>query len=266
MKYCFTYQKFNTNFMKLADEILITYNREDTTLPDFLELYKDKTIVIKINIMLEESDLELLSELNIKYHNIKLQLFVFDKDLIYNIKEKNIPFFTTLFVSNWDAFRGLIDLGVSDIYVVENLAFELDKCGKIAHENGVQIRVFPNICQTAWVDIPDIKKFFIRPDDVEYYEPYVDVFEFMCDVDKEEPLYKIYKDRKWFGELSEIITDFNAPFDGRCVLPLFGKMRVSCGKRCMSGSSCGICDSIQELSKSLGDKDLYISKGNNKED
>ena len=47
-------------------------------------------------------------------------------------------------------FLGYISLGVSDIYIGEDLGFELDKVSKIAKEHNIQIRTFPNIVQTQW--------------------------------------------------------------------------------------------------------------------
>ena len=46
-----------------------------------------------------------------------------------------------------------------------------------AHVKNIQIRVFPNVAQSR-SEIPAIKQFFIRPEDLNAYEPYVDIYEF----------------------------------------------------------------------------------------
>lgn len=78
------------------------------------------------------------------------------------------------------------------MYIVETLAFEIDKCGNKAHEAGVNIRILPNIAQSQFADTEDVKKFFVRPEDIHHYEPYVDTLEFLCDISKEATIYKIY--------------------------------------------------------------------------
>lgn len=41
------------------------------------------------------------------------------------------------------------------------MGFELDKISKIAHNNNIKIRVFPNVAQSSWNDTQDIYKFLL---------------------------------------------------------------------------------------------------------
>lgn len=268
MKYCFRYQKYNSSFMKCADEILIHYRPEDTTFLDFLNLYKDKRIIVSLDEKdYSEQELEKLNLIYQKNNNFVLRLQNFSIKIIDTLKKYNIPFFIFKFANNWDTFRGLINLGVSDIYITDSLGFELDKCAKEAHEKNINIRVFPNVAQSQWDLTQSIKKFFIRPDDIDIYGEYVDVFEFICNLDQEEPLYKIYKDKNWFGKLNEIITFLDSEVDNYSIIPAsFGTIRAKCGKTCMSAGNCRLCDEIEMLSAEMAKKEYYIDKEGGKED
>ena len=156
---------------------------------------------------------------------------------------------------------GLISLGVSDVYIVEELCFEIDKVAEIAHSEGVNIRVFPNVAQSSWNDSDGITKFFIRPEDVYLYEPYIDVLEFFNSRKRENTLYKIYAiEKKWFGQLSELIVGLNDDIDSRYIASEFGDKRRACRKNCVKGGKCRICDRVVALSQVLEKNNLIVKK------
>ena len=265
MKYCMNYNQ-KTEHMKClteADEWTIEYNSRDTTLLEFLEIHKD----IRINLHITEKvDITFLEDLAKKFPNLYFELSINFLDDIVEKKPKFNYFFDIL-VNNWDTFIGLIYKGITDIYIVENMGFELDKIAEMAHKENISIRTFPNVAQSAWKGIVSLKKFFIRPEDVEVYEPYVDTFEFFGDDSRLETYYKIYaKDKKWFGLLKELIIDFNSDIDNKYVIPRFAEKRISCGKKCFKGGKCSRCNRIQELSESLEKSKLIVRVDNDKVD
>lgn len=266
MKYCVGFDKrLHTDCQ--IDEYIIEYKSVEPHLLDFLEAHQDKRIILYAK---EEINLTLFNELCKKYKNLVIKFEYFDSEMIDDIVEYGFPFFYDIHVNNWDLFLGLVDLGVTDIYIIEDLCFQLDKVAEIAHSENIQLRTFPNVAQTTWRYTSPIKKFFIRPEDLEVYEQYIDVFEFWGEKKHIPVLLKVYqKDKKWFGRLDEIIISLKDPdLDSRFITPLFAEKRVSCEKRCMKGGKCRICDRIQELSKTLEKANLYIdySKKEEKEE
>ena len=191
----------------------------------------------------------------------------FDFTLNVNQDEISNNFKGILLVYNTkDELLGYIQLGVSDVYIGDNLGFELDKVAEIAHQNNVQIRVFPNVAQSSWKETPGLKKFFIRPEDVTFYSDYVDVFEFWgTNLKKQEIFYKIYSKQEWFGSLNEIIYELNEELDSRYIIPRFAEKRIRCKKECLKGGKCQICDRIKELSHTLEEAHIIVDY-NNKED
>ena len=260
MKYCLNYNKDTEHSKHIhdADEWTIIYNSKDDTLLEFLEKYKNKRI--NIYVKEEKVDFKFLTELCEKYNNVYIKFngnYYIDK-----IKENkpNFKFFFDTQVSDWDIFIGLLKIQVTDIYIVENLAFEIDKIHAVATQYNTQVRVYPNIAQSKWNDSSAIKKFFIRPEDINAYEEYIDVIEFY-DVDKKIDIYyDVYKQKKkWFGRLDEIILDFNSDIDNKYIIPRFAEMRIKCGKNCLKGGSCRRCEIIEELSNNLEKTKLVVS-------
>ena len=259
MKYCLDFRRSTKIIVTEVDEINFVFDL--ASLLDFLEEYKEK----RINVAIQFEDLDKIIKIYKEHNlsNIFIKLPYYEEIAAKKLKENNIPFYCATLVSDWDVFNGLIEIGVSDIFITENLGFELDKVSKIAKENKVQLRAFPNVCQSQWEYTSKLKTFFIRPDDVKIYEKYIDVFEFFGNPDRQKIYYKIYKDEQWFGSLGELILDFNFDLDSRFVIPNFAEQRVKCGKKCMKGGNCQICERIVELSKTLEKSKIIVR--NNKE-
>lgn len=261
MKYCIPYNtKIPSHIFKEIDEIEITYKKEDISLPTFLESYPDKVIILT---SISIDDIDRLDILAKKYNNFKLKINISNPALLFAAKERNIPFFCSFLATTWDQFTGLLELEPTDIYVGNELCFELNKVSDIAYDQDIQIRVTPNIAQSSWTlkeDDENLLSFFIRPEDVSIYDDYVDVFEFSAPADKILIYYNLYaKTQKWFGPLNEIIIGLNSDIDSRGLVPAFGYYRAKCGKRCLKGQSCNICIRAQELSKTLMDKNLIVN-------
>lgn len=267
MKYCLPYNKYtyDKDLINDADEWTIDYNPEDVTLSKFLEVYKDKRINFRIGEAInlkEQIGIDFLKELNEKYPNLHILIQQYNSDTLQILKDNNIKnYFFNTYAHNIDIFYMLVNSGVSDIYVVESLGFELNKISKVAKDKGVRIRVYPNIAQASVNEIPGLKKFFIRPEDIKDYEEYVDVCEFLYEDATCINCFNIYKNmQEWFGNLREIISELDIDLDSRFILPRFGETRAKCGKRCFRGDPCHICELIQETAGTLEEAGIRIEK------
>lgn len=269
MKYCVPYSQ-HFKYSKEVDEIMFMYDEWHNqsivhTLAEMAEEFKGQRVIIQVldyDYFVKWKTALTLIDLKQKEINFAVAFQNYTEDMdetLSQLKENNIPFFFMTRVSNWDTFNGLIKLGVSDIYIVEELGFELNKLGPLAHASSVSIRTFANVCQTQWKKGDSLKSFFIRPEDVSIYEPYVDVLEFFGDTNAQEVMYKVYAiDKQWFGNLKEIIIGLDIDLDSRFVLPAFGAARAKCGKKCLKGINCQICDRIMTASKTFEKKGIYF--------
>lgn len=267
MKYCIDFQGKQLDIFDEVDEInidILKTNLED--LKEYCELHKDQRINLCINNYDDAID-------NKKFfvpfdfqkdnpsYNVKIRLPEWDEAYFKDVKKMypECKIYFNLYINDWDLLYEFLDRGVSDVYIVEQLGFELDKVAQVVHDKGVQIRVYPNVAQSQYKALDDILKFWIRPEDVEDYEPYIDVFEFFGDANKQNLYYNIYsKDKKWMGDLKEIIIDLENSLDSTCLVPRFCKKRITCGRSCMKGGNCRMCNHVIALAKSLGETPLRI--------
>ena len=261
MKYCMNYDK-NSAYLNKVDEINILFNPNEPIeeLINFCQEHKEQ----RINCLLSSDEINIIEKLLIEQNNNSNLYLVFsdrneELDVLLG-KFPNPHFYFSTWVNDWDRFLGYVEYGVSDIYVVEGLGFELEALSAIARKNNIQIRVFPNVAQSSWKNTDALRKFWIRPEDIKYYDKYVDVCEFYGDKDKFGLLYEIYKkDKKWFGDLNEIIIGLEEPINSKYIVNNFANKRVRCGRQCMKGGKCKICDRIKELSLSLEKANLVIT-------
>ena len=176
-------------------------------------------------------------------------------------------FFFDIVVRDWDTFNTFIEAGVSDIYLVEQMMFEIKDAAAAAHKAGVKVRTFPNIAQKKYEETESIKSFFIRPEDIDLYEGLVDVMDiYTIDEINQDVVLDIYKkDKMWWGPLKELIIGLDTDINGRYIIPRFGERRLNCNRKCFKGQKCDICQTVEQLSKNLEKAGLLIQYNKEKE-
>lgn len=237
MKYCLSNRQTDEYLVK-ADEIKVEY-RDKEIVPDLIEKYSDKTIILSIA---QETvlDWSVLSSWN-KVSENRLILCVNNINDGLLAKQHEIQFYLGYPVDTMFEALALVDLGVCYIRIGSPLFFNM----KAVKSLGVPIRAVPNV---AYVDGLIRKNGlygqWIRPEDVETYEPYITVLEFEdCDIRKEQALYRIYaQDKRWPGQLNMIITNLGIEGLNRMIMPEVGQYRLNCQQACLYGKPCKICE------------------------
>ena len=275
MKYCINYSN-KSHIIDKVDEILIRYDKNKILelFTQFIPAHLNQRVIVQL---MEENNIDTIVN-NLKkiisiYNENKdikfdIQLPFYNQKFMEELKDTNLKYFFKVAANSWDKFTGLISQNVSDIYITDELAFELDKVAEIAHKNNIKVRIYPNVAQSRWDKLSDILKFFIRPEDIEMYEPYVDVCEFYGDKAQQiDTYYKIYQeDKKWFGDLQEIIIGLDSKIDSRYIIPRFAEKRIKCGKDCLKGGKCEMCKRILDLSEQLENAHLIVQIDKEKEE
>lgn len=258
-------------------ELNIKYKPEIDKLVNFIEQYGEKH---RINLLYSNfdvpNDIKILQALQEKFPTYKIvaALPYYSLELEQAINTAGIPHYYITFVTNWQLLQGFLTLNVTDIFLAENLMFDIIKVKEmlLQKKKNVALRSYCNICEGAWSQTPSIKKFFIRPEDLPLYENLIDTFEFflpdaLLSVTRLNTLYTIYTcDKYWFGKFNEIITGYEGDEDSRFIISTFGEQRLKCRQKCMSNlePTCHICDRIIELGKALKDKNIMVQIDNNK--
>lgn len=271
MKYCIDYTP-TSHSLSEVDEINVPFSKDDLlTLIDFLEKHQAPQ---RVNIYIKDIEsMKMIDKLiRIKKENLNfnfaLKLAFYDKETVdlEKIKNANIDFYFETYITEWEKLLEILELGVSDVFLTEDICFDLKRASNIIHKYNSKVRLFPNVSQKSWNKMPALKTFFIRPEDVDSYEKYVDILEFYGDRKKHDVYYKIYnKDKKWFGDLEELIIDLKYSLDSRFVIPRFGEKRITCQRKCLKGEKCNICEKIERLSKTLKNANILVKIDNKEE-
>lgn len=263
MRYCLNYSIGKLKKEYEISELQVEFDRTDDSLPTFIKNHQNQIIVISLITNAAPTDIPVFVELYELYGNIKLKCNYDDVAIRKAVCESGVPYFFNDHVNSWDMLWGIMEEDPTDMYITDELGFELKEVARILHNNGINVRVFPNVAQSRWKYTPDIMKFFIRPEDVERYEPYVDVMEFYNMEKSVNTLYTIYNDKKeWFGNLNELITGFRTSVDNRNLFPSFGESRIGCEKKCNKGR-CNLCQSTADIANLMIEKDMIMTVKSN---
>lgn len=268
MKYCVTY---NSRFRHLqeVDEIILPYSAVDGSNHEGLISFIEHTFNKSQKIIIQPQDSYKLDKavpaIKLLIHNgwnmaVKVN-FGEKEDL-----DEDLPVLFNEYPRNMEEAQAQAVAGASDIYITESLGFRLKDLQRLKELFNVQLRVIPNIaqcCPTARNYMNPMQKFFVRPEDTEIYEEYIDVFELMGGQDNTRlsVVYEIYKEQQWLGNLNDVILDFGdtivVPNTG--MNPHFASMRLNCGKACLY-TSCRLCQQMGQLAQSFNEVGIEVIK------
>ena len=268
MKFCVEYLS-SFRYMDMADEIILDYKYNKSS-EDIIEVAKTfnkdtQRLIIDISGIYNsfEAIMPILKKLQQEYPNMAVRVNALSQYQLF--KDAGIPFFFRDFCSTDDEVFSYIAQGVSDIYIVNNLGFSLVRIGEYCKNKNVRVRIIPNIAQAPIHQgdyIPDICKFFVRPDDIAEYETLVDVCEIIAPADTLSVLFRVYKyDRQWLGNLKDLIAGINDDIYNSGLAPQFGHYRMICNHACMQ-EKCNLCKDFQTVAKSMHDLGYEIRRTN----
>ena len=270
MKFAVPYYKQPANsWMDQADEIIIKYdNNKKEALIDFLKDHPSQRIIIDVinfdEFEASRSNVFIFTTLK-RQDNLSNWALRFDVELDrinevetylernnFHILDENgkcnIDYFYKAGMETFEQLDGLLRTPVSDVYIINSLAFDLERVKeKIQNQTfSPKVRIYPNVCQSCWENIRSIYKFFIRPEDVHFYEKYVDIMEIYAETDKQKNLAEMYleiyqKNQSWYGDLQEYLINCDEPIYNPYIFKNFGERRVKCQKRCAVNGRCRFC-------------------------
>ena len=151
-----------------------------------------------------------------------------DKKYLEKVQEIRIKYFYAIPVSTFAELKALVDCGCCDVKIDAPLTHMLDKLDNY----DITLRMSPNIAYYANIPRADgVIGSWVRPEDVELYGEYIDVFEFEdCDKAKEQSLYNTYAiHKKWPGALNNLITNLDYSGTNRLIPEDLGIVRLMCG-------------------------------------
>ena len=258
MKYCINYYK-NFRYLDEVDEIIFPKLNENVI--KYIEGMKQEQRAIISLVSAEDLDsmLPLVEKIKSIHQNYTIIISIKQYGLYFDKIKGIYPFFLGEYCKTFDQVYTFIKLGVSDVYITETLGFSLGEIGKFVKEQGIKVRVLPNVAQStlgSLSELPHECRFFIRPEDVDVYEPYVDVFELFGNEDKLSVTYEIYKEKKWKGFINHVVKGMNDLFSLDAEMP-FGEYRLNCKQRCYQ---CNLCTRQKEINNIMDEQGIIIKK------
>ena len=250
------------------DEIIIRYEQQEEALPQFLEAHLEQDIVLSIDNVKDFCYYQRWGYLNAlyeKYNNFCIRFYQtrdfseIDAELKAAIESLEVPYFFGMLASSFDELNYLLSIGAKQVYLVEDICFDLMRAKQVCSSYGATVRAFPNVAQASVRSTPALKKFFIRPSDIPTYEEYIDILEFWGSEDRQEVLLQIYKRGNWMGDLSVIILDLNSKIESQYIIPQFATLRVNCERKCMKGNNCSCCERILSIGEKLKSKGIMLT-------
>ena len=158
----------------------------------------------------------------------------------------DIPFFWGYKVQTYYQLQSLLNLGVCYIKLDAPLFFDLPKI----KQYNVPIRAVPNIAyDDGMIRADGIVGTWIRPEDIDEYDKYIDTIEFdNVTLTQEQALYRVYmEDKEWPTDLRLLIQNFNYTGNNRLLRSDLTQRRINCGQRCQSGAPCHICRRLLDI-------------------
>lgn len=260
MNYCFHYNKNNPHLSK-ATEWIFSYKEDNPNLiMKMRELKEEGTtqrIILDLTEFSGEPNWDILSASVREYPNSAILITKAQITFVPRMRVENIKWFLLNGCYTWDMLNECIKFGVSDVYITNELGFDIKNVKSFCDRNNVKVRVYPNIAQTSAIllTLGTYESFYIRPEDVDLYENYVDIFEFFLNEEKERVLYEIYEDRGWRGDIDQLILNLVHVNGARnnYIPTIFGYSRLDCRKRCIYGD-CQICMNCLAASKAIKER------------
>ena len=264
--------KNNEPLNEVAKEFNIKFYSQKSNfekLIDFIQKYEDKRINIEFP---DELDLSVVRAINKIADNVYIRLFPQDLIHIKTLQEYNCKFFpdSTIAANNYSVLESYISLGVSDVYIADDLCYNLSEVSKFCSKHNTNIRMILNrIPSTCFDKGENFKSPIFRPQDYHLLKLYINTFEFDCleggefNWNKQKVLYRVwFEEQKWVGDLREINRDLKFYFPNASIVPDFTNYKINCEKHCISKSKnkCSKCVQLIELGILLDSKNVRIKK------
>ena len=241
-----------------GDEYNISFDSEQNnfdTLFDFIL----KHSTIRFNIVPKKMNLQQM----IAIDNIGNIYFKIPSNLklVKEMKEHGLKFFFNALSapSSFSLLEEQLMFGVSDVYICDDLCYNLEKVRKACDKYNVQVRLILNEIPSKRLDkgknprapifIPEYKKKLSN---------YIDVGEFNASSwIKINTLYKIwFKQEKWREDLKFIYNDLEISIPNESLIPNFFDFKINCGYRCGYGSCCNKCEQFVDIARDLREKNI----------
>ena len=246
----------------------IVYNSDTSTVEDFAAFvgkFPDKRIIVSFSDGFKVNIAKTLDAIGRRVS------FRVKSEDIMSVQEASESHLEVFFDSdapayNWATLEAMLALGVSDVYISDDLCYQLDDVRAKCDESNVDMRIVLNRIPARYPGYStDPTTPVYRPEDADLVDRYYDWVEFDCGKPykfNELDVYShVWFDKgKWNGDLGEINKDLAMPFPNKSLVPEFSSYKANCGLRCKRSvkSKCRRCGQFLEIAQMLQDKGVAL--------
>lgn len=245
-------------------EFNIKYSK-DSTVEDLLAFVQEYDKDYRINVEFTDTiDYSVCRTIDRISDNVYVRLKAKDVSSVDKVLDTEVKFFFDASVPafNKTHLDDMMQMGVSDVYIADDLCYDLDNVSTYCRNNGIKLRAVLNrIPSTSMFKGDDPRNMFFCPIDLDGLSRYYDMFEFDCG----EPyqwnifnvLYRTWFTRgNWNGDLREINPDLKFFVPNNALLHEFTYFKTKCRMKCVGDpkTKCHKCDQIYEIAKLLTEK------------
>lgn len=251
-----------------VDEFDVEYNPKDNSfekLIDFIQEYNDKRVNVKYTGNVDIKTARTFGKIG---GNVYFKLSGQDVRSIDELKECGCRYFfgNDVPAYNLTSLASFVRMGVSDVYIKDDLWYDLTRTASYCHDNHIALRVVANrVPSTALGKGDCAEDMFLRPSDIALIDGLVDTLEFDCwdkgvyDFAKADVLYRAFFDKgEWNGDLREINCDLKLAVPNTALFPQFTASKLVCGLVCRKGGKCAKCGQFLEVAGQLSKKKVRV--------
>lgn len=257
-------------------EYNIIFRTDDSRLEDLID-FASLPFIERINVEFTDGvPVQIVNTVNKVKDCLYVRLKPDQWPLAKNLKEENIKFFfdVSMPVTSYCELDMFINMGVTDVYIADDLTYDLKNVHEYCAGNGVQTRLIINRIPLTILDKgTSVKSPMYRPQDTDILKEYYDIFEFDCgdpwDWHKFNVLFKTYFITKdWYGNLAEINPDIQLKggFPNPSIIPDYTDYKMNCERVCSRRikNRCRKCEQFFDIGKILVERNIVLRKGNKK--
>lgn len=184
--------------------------------------------------------------------------YILDEDKIENseIKRAGINVMSSRHPANLQELKDLVDKGVNGVWLADSneLVFKIKDIANFLHNQNTPVSLMVTINSGE-------NDFFVRPEDLTYYEIFLDFGFLLTPMDRKRLIIDAYTQRHWEGLLTDIIVDKAEEriITNKGFLKGFGINRINCGKRCLL-DQCRLCENAYETNSLISNLGLEIKE------
>ena len=255
-----------------TDEYNILYVEKPNNYEDLIIFLKDKPNARFNLIIPPDFDIEKLIVLTTLYPNVYI-CTKYEYGIYKKYKDFNIPFYfdTSFLISTFRDLEYVANLGVTDVYIQDDLCYNLKNVRKFCDLHNLRVRL---IVTQIPSHLPDrglnIRSPWFIPEVVDELSKYIDVIEFEGPRARQwiqiKTLYEIWhKDREYRNNIQDINSDLQIEIPNQSLIPNFLIYKMNCQYKCAYGSACRKCNQFVSMAEDLYNKKIQYKFDPNEE-